>query len=104
MEQRIMEVLKRMQPVLEDEELRELKNVLHMVFAGCDVAQKTEVQCVDDSWRIDLEDYLMSKALEGKSTDTVNRYRYEPVSYTHLDVYKRQEHGFTDIRGAKCPK
>lgn len=77
MEQRIMEVLRRMQPVLEDEELRELKNVLHMVFAGCDVAQKTEVQCVDDSWRIDLEDYLMSKALEGKSVDTVNRYRYE---------------------------
>lgn len=32
---------------------------------------------MDDSWRIDLEDYLMSKALEGKSTDTVNRYRYE---------------------------
>ena len=77
MEQRIMEVLRRMQPVLEDEELRELKNVLHMVFAGCDVAQKTEVQCVDDSWRIDLEDYLMSKALEGKSVDTVKRYRYE---------------------------
>lgn len=77
MEQRIMEVLRRMQPVLEDEELRELKNVLHMVFSGCDVAQKTEVQCVDDSWRIDLEDYLMSKALEGKSVDTVNRYRYE---------------------------
>lgn len=77
MEQRIMEVLRRMQPVLEDEELRELKNVLHMVFSGCDVAQKTEVRCVDDSWRIDLEDYLMSKALEGKSTDTVRRYRYE---------------------------
>ena len=59
MEQRIMEVLRRMQPVLEDEEFRELKNVLHMVFAGCDVAQKTEVQCVDDSWRIDLEDYFV---------------------------------------------
>ena len=54
MEQRIMEVLRRMQPVLEDEELRELKNVLHIVFAGCDVAQNTEIQCVDDSWRIDL--------------------------------------------------
>ena len=77
MEQRIMEVLRRMQPILGDEELRELKNVLHMVFSGCDVAQKTEIQCVDDSWRIDLEDYLMSKALEGKSVDTVNRYRYE---------------------------
>lgn len=77
MEQRIMDVLRRMQPILGDEELRELKNVLHIVFAGCDVAQNTEIQCVDDSWRIDLEDYLMSKALEGKSTDTVNRYRYE---------------------------
>lgn len=38
MEQRIMEVLRRMQPILGDEELRELKNVLHMVFSGCDVA------------------------------------------------------------------
>lgn len=42
MEQRIMEVLRRMQPVLEDEELWELKNVLHMVFAGCDVAPKRQ--------------------------------------------------------------
>ena len=77
MEQKIMEVLRRMQPVLEEGLLRELKNVLHMVFAGCDVAQKTEIQYLDNSWRIDLEDYLMSKALEGKSTDTVRRYRYE---------------------------
>lgn len=30
MEQKIMEVLRKMQSVLEDEELRELKNVLHM--------------------------------------------------------------------------
>ena len=64
MEQKIMEVLRKMQSVLEDEELRELKNVLHMVFAQCDVVQKTEIQCVDDSWRTDMEDYLMSKALD----------------------------------------
>lgn len=32
MEQRIMDVLRRMQPILGDEELRELKNVLHIVF------------------------------------------------------------------------
>ena len=57
MEQRIMDVLRRMQPILGDEELRELKNVLNIVFAGCDVAQNTEIQCVDASWRIDLEDY-----------------------------------------------
>ena len=72
-----MEVLRRMPPVLEEGLLRELKNVLHMVFAGCDVAQKAEIQRLDNSWRIDMEDYLMSKALEGKSVDTVKRYRYE---------------------------
>lgn len=38
-----MEVLRRMQPVLEEGLLRELKNVLHMVFAGCDVAQKADI-------------------------------------------------------------
>lgn len=36
MEHKIMEVLRKMQSVLGDEELRELKNVLHMVFAQCD--------------------------------------------------------------------
>ena len=64
MEQRIMEVLRRMQPVLEDEELRELRMCCTWYFPGATSHKKTEVQCVDDSWRIDLEDYLMSKALE----------------------------------------
>ena len=66
MEQKIMEVLRKMQTVLEEESLRELKNVLYMVFSGCEIIQQTELQVIDDSWRID------------------------PVSYTHLDVYKRQ--------------
>lgn len=77
MEQKIMEVLRKMQTVLEEESLRELKNVLYMVFSGCEIVLQTELQVVDDSWRIDLEDYLMSRALEGKTVETVKRYRYE---------------------------
>lgn len=77
MEQKIMEVLRKMQMILEEESLRELKNVLYMVFSGCEIIQQTELQVIDDSWRIDLEDYLMSRALEGKTAETVKRYRYE---------------------------
>ena len=32
---------------------------------------------MDDSWQGDLEDFLMSKTLEGKSKTTIIRYRYE---------------------------
>lgn len=77
MERKIMEVLRRMQTVIEETQLNELKNVLNMVFAGCELAENTELQIVDQSWTGDLEDFLMSKALEGKSSETVKRYRYE---------------------------
>lgn len=77
MEQKIMEVLRKMQTILEEESLKELKNVLYMVFSGCKIVLQTELQVVDDSWRTDLEDYLMSRALEGKTAETVKRYRYE---------------------------
>ena len=77
MEQKIMEVLRRMQPVLNEDELRELKSALQITFSGCDIVKQTELQCVDNSWMIDLEDYLMSRALEGKTVETVKRYRYE---------------------------
>lgn len=77
MERKIMEVLWRMQTVIEETQLNELQNVLNMVFAGCELAENTEMQVVDRSWMGDLEDFLMSKALEGKSPETVKRYRYE---------------------------
>ena len=73
MERKIMEVLRRMQTVIGETQLNELKNVLNMVFAGCELAENTELQVVDRSWTGDLEDFLMSKALEGKSPETVNR-------------------------------
>ena len=77
MEQKIMEVLRRMQEIIQEEQLRELKSVLNIVFAGCELVQETAVRVIDQSWADDLEDFLMSKALEGKSAETVKRYRYE---------------------------
>lgn len=77
MERKIMEVLRRMQTVIGEAQLTELKNVLNMVFAGCELTENTELQVVDRSWSGDLEDFLMSKALEGKSPETIGRYRYE---------------------------
>lgn len=78
MEQKIMEVLRRMQAILDEACLRDLKTVLQVVFEGCEISQeKRELRVSDRNWAIDLEEYLMSKALEGKSPGTVDRYRYE---------------------------
>lgn len=77
MEQKIMSVLRKMQIHLGEDQLRELKTVLHMVFADCEIVEKTELRVIDKSWQDDLEDFLMSKALEGKSVNTVQQYRYE---------------------------
>ena len=78
MEQKIMEVLRRMQAILDEACMRDLKTVLQVVFEGCEISQeKRELRVADRSWAIDLEEYLMSKALEGKSPGTVDRYRYE---------------------------
>ena len=68
MEAKIMDVLRRMQPVLDEMQLRELKEVLQMTFTGCRVIQETDLQVVD-----------RSKALEGKASKTVKQYRYELV-------------------------
>lgn len=78
MEQKIMEVLRRMQELLCENHLKELQNVLRMVFVGCEIIQeKQELRVSNNAWMVDLEDFLMSKALEGKSPNTVERYRYE---------------------------
>ena len=89
MEQKITSVLRKMQIHLQEDQLRELKTVLHMVFADCELVQKTELRVVDRGWQDDLDDFLMSKALEGKSVNTVDRYRYELsrlLSYTNKAV------------------
>lgn len=77
-EQIINRVLCCMQDTIGDEQLSELRSVLQNVLCPYRIEpERQEVRIVDDSWRDDLEDYLMSKALEGKSLTTVKRYRYE---------------------------
>lgn len=73
MEQKIVEVLRRMQVVLQEKQLRELQSVLQMVFASCSLVEETGIHLVEEYW---LEDFLMSKTLEGKSLETVKKYRY----------------------------
>lgn len=77
MEQKIMEVMRRMQGILSEEQLRELQSALRVTFDGCELQPRSELMVMDDSWQGDLEDFLMSKALEGKSQATIIRYRYE---------------------------
>jgi len=78
MEEKILDVLRRMQDILQEAQLKELQTVLSMVFSDCEIIQgKQELQVLDRSWEIDLDEFLMSKALEGKSPKTIERYRYE---------------------------
>ena len=77
MERKLLEVIRRMQELLSEDHLRELKNTLDIVFSGCDLIESTELRVAEWSWADDLEDFLVSKALEGKSVETVKRYRYE---------------------------
>lgn len=77
-EQLINRVLYCMQDTLEEGQLAELRSVLRNVLHVYQIEPKRqELRLMNDSWREDLEDYLMSKALEGKSAETVRRYRYE---------------------------
>lgn len=78
-EQLINRVLYCMQDRLQEEQLTELKSVLHNVLCAYRVesAERQELKVMDCSWQGDLEDYLMAIALEGKSPETVKRYRYE---------------------------
>ena len=51
MEQKIMEVLRRMQAILDEACLRDLKTVLQVVFEGCEISQeKRELRVPDRSW------------------------------------------------------
>lgn len=91
-ERMINQVLYGMQEILGDGQLSELKTVLQNVLCGYRVEpENQEVMVLDDSWRDDLEAYLMAKALEGKSAATLNRYRYELnrlLSYVNKAVEK----------------
>ena len=99
MEAKIMDVLRRMQLILDEVQLRELKEVLQMTFTGCRVIQETDLQVVDRSWEVDLEEFLMSKALEGKASKTVKQYRYELICWTRK---VRDNHAILYSESGRC--
>ena len=77
-EQLINRILYCMQDRLQEGQLTELKSVLQNVLCTYRVEpERQELKVVDCTWQGDLEDYLMAIALEGKSPETVKRYRYE---------------------------
>lgn len=77
-EQLINRILHCMQDTLQEDQMRDLRGVLQSVLCIYHVEmKKQEIRTVNDSWREDLEDYLASKALAGKSSETLKRYRYE---------------------------
>ena len=76
-EQKIMEVLRRAQDILDESQLVDLKEIMQISFADCDLVKNTELMVIDDSWMDDLEDFIMAKMLEGRSKETTIRYQYE---------------------------
>lgn len=78
MEQKILTALHKMQNILNNEQLKEVKTILHMTFSGCEIIEeRNEIIMFNDSWTMDLDDFILSKELEGKSENTIKRYRYE---------------------------
>ncbi len=57
MEAKIMDVFEEMQLILDEVQLRELKEVLQMTFTGCRVIQETTCRCGDRSWEVDLKSF-----------------------------------------------
>lgn len=74
MERRIAEVMWKMQRSLNAEQLEELEMVLQVAFAD---EPSDNSALMDLAWWLDLEDFLRSKTLEGRSHETIKRYRYE---------------------------
>lgn len=82
LENKIYDVIRRMTPKLNTTQLQDLKDTLFIVFENCDIvdnSEHTELAVVNESWKYDLQDFLTSKTLEGKTDETLERYRYELV-------------------------
>ena len=64
MEQKIMEVLRKMQEHLKEDQLKLLRDCLEMVLGGCQITETTAVSAPERSWVNDLEDFLVSNILQ----------------------------------------
>lgn len=77
-EQLISKVLMCMQDTLSNQQMMKLKSVMNSIMVNYVVEpEKQELFVMDDTWEVILQEYLATKVLEGKSSGTVNRYKYE---------------------------
>ena len=76
---KVCEVIRSMSTILNADQLRQLKSVMYIVFSTCTLQQdeSSDIMIISDGWKYDVQDFLMSKSLEGLSQDTIERYKYE---------------------------
>ncbi|MBC5688244.1 tyrosine-type recombinase/integrase [Mediterraneibacter sp. NSJ-55] len=89
MEEKILEIIRKMQFVLNENQLRELKATMNQVFVGCEIVENTTLRVNDNTWTKELSDFIISKRLSGLAVKTVNRYDYELhrlLSYINKNV------------------
>ena len=75
----IIKVLQEMKPNLSNSQLKQLEEVLFVTlsFYGSNRNGKEPDAGFDNSWQIQLDDFLSNKIFEGKSQGTIKQYRYE---------------------------
>ena len=74
----ILEVIRSMQGEIPDEKLQELQMNMRCILEEYNVTRKEkELSMIDTGWELNLQVYLLSKNLEGKTQSTIKRYEYE---------------------------
>lgn len=91
-EQVTTEILNKMQLLLDNDQLIQLKDTVYIVLCQYDITPQKELpREVDDNWIFVLHEYLSAKAFEGKSEGTIKQYKYELghlLSYINTDISK----------------
>lgn len=62
MEKKIMEVIRRMQGILNQNQQKELENVLLLVLSGCRIVEETTIKVVNEGWKMHMDDFLIKLA------------------------------------------
>lgn len=74
MENKILKIVKAMESYLSTEQLSKLKEDLNIVMYE---SENNLVKTYDDAWMDILDEFILSKSLEGKSSKTLERYSFE---------------------------
>ena len=97
----IYEILYKMEKHLDSRQVVQLKSCLCKTLQNCEIHRNVSSNVVpmDCTWKLDLEEFLTSKSLEGKSTRTLERYEYELtrlLSSLNKSVYTITSHDISN--------